>query len=134
MRSTAGDNLREDFSWLPELLIALASNPLWALALGGILSMLVWRSRDPAKPRSDCSHRTTTDAIVNHYNPEAEKLVPILHEIQLLAPPKVFSAVSEAAELCRNWTRMELPLEPSLREHLERAIKEMKSDVDGRTP
>ncbi|MEX0349242.1 MAG: hypothetical protein AB3N15_07420 [Paracoccaceae bacterium] len=39
----AVENLRNDFGWIPELLSNFASNPVFALFLGFVMSLFLWR-------------------------------------------------------------------------------------------
>ncbi|MGR3760610.1 hypothetical protein ACUXV3_10835 [Roseobacteraceae bacterium NS-SX3] len=41
----ACENVCRDFGWLFEWLRELASNPIWALFIGGLISLMIWRAQ-----------------------------------------------------------------------------------------
>ena len=42
---SAAENIREDFGWFPELLVAAFTNPVIALFVGFVASLFIWKSQ-----------------------------------------------------------------------------------------
>ncbi|MEP4037015.1 hypothetical protein [Pseudophaeobacter sp.] len=77
---TACENVCRDFVWLFDGLNNVANNPVWALVLGGIISVFLWRSQTTLSHSLDL--RREKRELFRAYISQIGKAVKVIEEVR----------------------------------------------------